>query len=96
MKKYLALAMAFVLVAAVFAGCGNSSAGTATTACHMGSVQQAANSHGKARRVQIQFVPGLHTPYLLRISWVYCISGKDICQREKHHRFQQSLFAFFV
>ena len=32
MKKYLALAMAFVLVAAVFAGCGNSSAGTATTA----------------------------------------------------------------
>ena len=31
MKKYLALAMAFVLVAAVFAGCGNSSAGTATT-----------------------------------------------------------------
>ena len=61
-----------------------------------GSVQQAANSHGKARRVQIQFVPGLHTPYLLRISWVYCISGKDICQRGKHHRFQQSLFAFFV
>ena len=32
MKKYLALAMAFVLVAAVFAGCGNSTAGTATTA----------------------------------------------------------------
>ena len=32
MKKYLALAMTFVLVAAVFAGCGNSSAGTATTA----------------------------------------------------------------
>ncbi|HBK04167.1 MAG TPA: amino acid ABC transporter substrate-binding protein [Clostridiales bacterium] len=32
MKKYLALAMAFVLVAACFAGCGNSSAGTATTA----------------------------------------------------------------
>ena len=32
MKKYLALAMAFVLVTAVFAGCGNSSAGTATTA----------------------------------------------------------------
>ena len=32
MKKYLALAMAFVLVAAAFAGCGNSSAGTATTA----------------------------------------------------------------
>ena len=32
MKKYLALAMAFVLVAAVFAGCGNSSTGTATTA----------------------------------------------------------------
>ena len=32
MKKYLALAMAFVLVAAVFAGCGNSSEGTATTA----------------------------------------------------------------
>ena len=32
MKKYLALAMAFVLVAAVFVGCGNSSAGTATTA----------------------------------------------------------------
>lgn len=32
MKKYLALAMAFVLVAAVLAGCGNSSAGTATTA----------------------------------------------------------------
>ncbi len=32
MKKYFALAMAFVLVAAVFAGCGNSSAGTATTA----------------------------------------------------------------
>lgn len=32
MKKYLALAMAFVLVAAVFAGCGNSSAGTETTA----------------------------------------------------------------
>ena len=32
MKKYLALAMAFVLVVAVFAGCGNSSAGTATTA----------------------------------------------------------------
>ena len=32
MKKYLALAMAFVLVAAVFAGCGSSSAGTATTA----------------------------------------------------------------
>ncbi len=32
MKKYLALAMAFVLVAACFVGCGNSSAGTATTA----------------------------------------------------------------
>ena len=32
MKKYLALAMAFVLVAACFAGCGSSTAGTATTA----------------------------------------------------------------
>ena len=29
-------------------------------------------------------------------SWVYCISQKDICQREKHHRFHRRVFVFFV